>query len=108
MRELPEEAKAIMRQQDWQTFTLALVVIVGGGYALVFAPQTADDVRLAVAGFMGSVVTYFFGRQIGNAAAAQMIRAANGHPGQTVETTSTPTEVTTKISPEPRTTSPES
>lgn len=74
--DLPEEVKDVVRSSDWQTFILALVVLIGGGYALVFGgPNVSGDVRLAVAGYIGSVIVYFFGRNIATNAAANMTRS---------------------------------
>lgn len=59
--------------RDTQLFILALVVVIGGGYVLVFAPVTAEieSVRLAVAGFIGTVLTFFFGRSVASEAISQ-------------------------------------
>jgi hypothetical protein len=66
-----------MRATDWQTFIIALFVLAGCFYGLLFSPAADADVRLALAGFAGAVITYFFGRQVAQNAAASTVRAVN-------------------------------
>lgn len=56
---------------DWQLFILAMTVVIGGGYALAFAPAVSADVKIVIGGFIGVVLTYFFGQKVATAAVDQ-------------------------------------
>ncbi len=70
------------------TYTLAILVVVGGG-ALLFATRgdaSADDLRVMVAGFIGSALTFAFGSEVQTrtarqaaAATAASTASGNGH-----------------------------
>lgn len=65
---------------DWQTFIVAMTVLLGGGFMLA-SPSINHDAQLAAAGFIGAVVSYFFGSRLTTASAAATIaaqEAANG------------------------------
>ena len=59
---------------DTRLFILALVVVIGGGYALVWAPNVAGDVKIFIGGAIGTVLTFFFGRSV----ATQAVSETNG------------------------------
>lgn len=63
-----------MKAADWQTFIVAMTVLVGGGLMLTSVSVTGD-VKLADAGFIGAVVSYFFGGKIASSSAAATIAA---------------------------------
>lgn len=67
-----------MRTTDWQTFIIAVLVLAACFYGLIFTVDTDGDVRLALAGFAGAVITYFFGRQVAQNAATSTAREMNG------------------------------
>jgi hypothetical protein len=63
------------------TYTLALVVVVGGGLFLFLTIGQADaeSVRLAIVGFMGGAITFVFGQESAKAATrAAQSSAASG------------------------------
>jgi class 3 adenylate cyclase len=73
------------------TYLIALVVVVGGGAVLFFsrAESTSSDLRVVVAGFIGSALTFVFGqevqtrtaRQAASQTAAATVTATNGGSG---------------------------
>ena len=81
------------------TYTISLIVIVGGGVVLYVTrndPNTTDvqGLRLLLAGFIGSALTFVFGRETASGAAFQSERAyAAGLATPTLPTM--PTTVTT-------------
>jgi len=72
---LSKGVKDQVKAADWQTFIVAMTVLVGGGFILV-STAAQSDVRLAAAGFIGAVVSYFFGSKISTNSAAATIAAA--------------------------------
>ena len=72
---LSTEVKDRVKAADWQTFIVAMTVLLGGGYALV-NPATNSDVKLVVAGFVGAVITYFFQNKNAATTAAATIAAS--------------------------------
>ena len=64
------------------TYSVAAIVIVGGGAALVFVPL-ADNTALVMAGFIGSAMTFLFGLETATRTARQSAAATaaatNGH-----------------------------
>ena len=80
---LSEGVRQQVKAADWQTFIVAMTVLVGGGLLLVSQVATSD-VKLAAAGFIGAVVSYFFGSRISTSSAAATIaaqQAASDKPG---------------------------
>jgi len=68
------------------TYTLALVVVIGG-FGMIFATRGevgASEVRLLIAGFIGSALTFAFSTEVQTrtarqAAASTAAASANGH-----------------------------
>lgn len=68
------------------TYTIALVVIVGG-FTILYATRAdpaAVDLRVLIAGFMGSALTFVFGQEVQTrtarqAAASTAAATPNGH-----------------------------
>ena len=63
------------------TYSLALVVVVGGGLFLfqTLGQPDAESTRLVIAGFMGSAITFVFGQESAKAATrAAQSSAASG------------------------------
>lgn len=60
---------------------LALIIILGGGFGIVFSPDT--DVRIGLAAIIGAVTQYYFGTSKGNDRQATAIQnlAANQNTG---------------------------
>jgi hypothetical protein len=68
------------------TYLIATIVVVGGGALLYVARDaTAGDLRVVIAGFMGSALTFVFGQEVqtrtARQAASQTAAATttNGH-----------------------------
>lgn len=72
---LSTEVRNKVKAADWQTFIVAMTVLIGGGWLLT-ASSVNSDVRLAAAGFIGAVVSYFFGAKISTTSAAATIAAS--------------------------------
>ena len=68
-----------MKAADWQTFILAIIVLVGGGL-MIANPNSPHDAQLAASGFIGAVVTYFFANKITVNSAAATIAAQQTPP----------------------------
>ena len=65
------------------TYALAFVVVVGGGLMLYAtrSEPAAQDLRLALAGFIGAALTYVFNRETATQATrAAQSSAAGGTP----------------------------
>ena len=77
----------------WFTYTLALVVVVGGGLFLfaTLGQADAESTRLVIAGFMGSAITFVFGQESAKAAtrAAQSSAASGAEQALTTPPTVT-------------------
>lgn len=71
---LSERVQRTLRISDWQTFILAMTVLIGGGF-LAVSPSVGDDVKLAAVGFMGMVLQFFFGNKTTMSSAAATIAA---------------------------------
>lgn len=54
------------------TYTIAAVVIVGGGAAIIFVRDLDENTKLLLAGFIGAAIQYVFNREV----ATQATRAA--------------------------------
>jgi len=70
------------------TYVIALTVVVGGGIALVLTRNEANagDLRVIMAGFIGSALTFVFGSEVQartarQSAAATLAAAVNGSGG---------------------------
>lgn len=69
------------------TYLIATIVVVGGGAILFTARDpTSSDLRVVVAGFIGSALTFVFGSEVQTRTARQSAAAtaaatttANGH-----------------------------
>jgi ABC-type uncharacterized transport system permease subunit len=60
------------------TYLIALLVLVGGFYALVIYPYDLDQlVKGAVIGFMSAAISFVFGQEIAKATATATTRALN-------------------------------
>jgi hypothetical protein len=55
------------------TYTIAFVVVVGGGFMLFVSRSDVniDDVRVVIAGFIGSALTFVFGQEVQTRTARQ-------------------------------------
>ncbi len=84
--ELTKEVQDQVKAADWQTFIVAMTVLVGGGFLLV-STAAQSDVRLAAAGFIGAVVSYFFGAKISTTSAAATIAASQQGASQSANGT---------------------
>lgn len=85
LSEHPGLSKEVQRQlkfADWQTFVVAMTVLVGGGL-LIANPNSPHDAQLAASGFIGAVVTYFFSNKITVSSAAATIAAQQTAAPQT-------------------------
>jgi hypothetical protein len=56
------------------TYSIALVVVVGGGFALIISPD-GSNVQILAAGFIGSALTFLFGQESGARASRQTAAA---------------------------------
>lgn len=76
------------------TYSIALVVIVGGGVMLIVAPTLDPLVQGAIIASIGSVIAFVFGGEVQSRTARQQERALLTYPtnGYTV-TSATPTSV---------------
>ena len=83
---LTPEVKSQVKAADWQTFAVAMTVLIGGGYILI-APGIGTDVQLVAAGFIGAVVSYFFGNRISTQSAAATIAASQSGAQQSAQAT---------------------
>ena len=72
--ELSAEVQHRVISADTQTFIIAVLVIMGGGFELV-NPGTNSDVKLVLAGFIGAVVQFFFQNKTASSTAAATIAA---------------------------------
>lgn len=79
---LSEGVKHQLRLADWQMFIVTLVVLIGGG-AMLALPAVNHDAQLAAAGFVGAVVSYFFGSRLTTTSAAATIAAQQATNGTT-------------------------
>lgn len=61
------------------TYILALIVVIGGGAMLWYTPD--DNLQLVVAGFIGVVIQWAFGKEV----AKQATRAAQSSAAGVVE-----------------------
>lgn len=76
------------------TYLIALLVLLGGWYALVIYPFELDDlVKGAIIGFMSAAISFVFGQEIAKATATATTKALNTpvpptfRPVQSVSTT---------------------
>lgn len=77
---LSEGVKRQLRLADWQMFIVTMTVLVGGGLMLSL-PAVSHDAQLAAAGFVGAVVSYFFGSRLTTTSAAATIAAQQATNG---------------------------
>ncbi len=80
--ELHDRGEVVLRAADWQTFIIAVLVLAGAGYGLIFQGALDADVRLACAGFIGAVISFFFSRQVGASAAVSTVRQMGAEPSE--------------------------
>ena len=60
------------------THLIAILVLVGGFYALVIYEYNLDDlVKGAIIGFMSAAISFVFGQEIAKASAAATTKALN-------------------------------
>lgn len=60
------------------TYAIAVLVLVGGFYALVLYPfELAELVKGAIIGFMSAAISFVFGQEIAKATATATTRALN-------------------------------
>jgi ABC-type uncharacterized transport system permease subunit len=72
------------------TYLIAVLILVGGFYALVVYPFELDElVKGAIIGFMSAAISFVFGQEIAKATATATTRALN-----------TPVPPTTSVPPE--------
>lgn len=66
------------------TFGLVFIVVIGGGWALVFVPLE-QETKLAIVGFIGAALQFAFGQEIQTRTARQSAAAtlAAGQPTTT-------------------------
>ncbi len=60
------------------TYVFALLVLIGGFYALVIYPYDLDQlVKGAIIGFMSAAISFVFGQEIAKATATATTKALN-------------------------------
>ena len=60
------------------TYLIAILVLIGGFYALVLFPFVLDDlVKGAIIGFMSAAISFVFGQEIAKATATATTKALN-------------------------------
>jgi len=58
------------------TYVIAILVLIGGYYALVIYPYALDDlVKGAIIGFMSAAISFVFGQEIAKATAVATTKA---------------------------------
>jgi ABC-type uncharacterized transport system permease subunit len=63
------------------TYLIAILVLIGGFYALVIYELELDDlVKGAIIGFMSAAISFVFGQEIAKATATATTRALNTPP----------------------------
>ena len=60
------------------TYMIAILVLIGGYYALVFYEFALEElVKGAIIGFMSTAISFVFGQEIAKTTAAQTTKALN-------------------------------
>lgn len=67
--------------EDLATFIVAMLVLIGSFYGLLFAPGSAD-VKVIYGGLIAAVSTYYFQRSASKAATSHAIEAQNNGLGE--------------------------
>src|SRR6266568_1087055 len=78
------EVQNQVRATDWQTFIVAMTVLLGGGWMLASLTVTGD-VKLAVAGFIGAVIQFFFANKIAERTTAATLAATQTGAAQSAQ-----------------------
>lgn len=64
-------------------YTIAAIVVVGGGGSLILIKDLDANTSLVIAGFIGSALTFVFGQEVATRSARQSaaatLAATNGH-----------------------------
>lgn len=54
------------------------LVVIGGGFAVLLHPSADESVRIAVAGFIGAAISFWFSRRQGEHSENALREVANG------------------------------